>query len=326
MDPESGGMMTAVCHSPGFKPMESHIEVVLASDVNYVMPMSVVLASAAMNCSEDRLLKIHIIEKGYSESLKERVKESLNQVRPSNLQLHWYPVSLEGLSDLPIVQSHLSLMTYSRLLLPQLLPKTVRLALYLDCDVLVEGDLSELWDEHKPQKALGAVRDRIGSVGSLGGLSNFQELRISPDTPYFNAGVLFINVEAWREEAIGNRVFDYLRKYNSILQFEDQEALNAVLYDSWTELPQRWNQQIVPRYFRRGSDVALPNLIENGIIHFITSEKPWIPGCEYSERRRFYEYLDRTDWRGWRTKTHHEIYVRSKRALGDLWRLARRKS
>lgn len=302
------------------------IDIVLAADANYAMPMSVVLTSAAINCCEHRVLNIHIIEKDYSEALKQRVKESLDQVRPNNLRLHWYPVISESLYGLPIVQSHINLMTYSRLLLPWLLPPTVNRALYLDCDVLVEGDLSELWDEYIPDKALGAVRDRIGLVSNEGGLSNYQELKIQPDTPYFNAGVLFFNVEKWREDSISERVFAYLKKASGILQFEDQEALNAVLHDDWSEMPGRWNQQIVPRFFRAGSSVALPNLIEGGIIHFITGEKPWLAGCEYVERQRFYDYLDRTDWRGWRIKRRQELYVRSKRTFGDVWRALKGKS
>lgn len=302
------------------------IDIVLAADAKYAMPMSVVTSSAAINCAEDRLLRIHIIEEGYDEELKKRVRDSLHKVRSSNLQLCWYSVMTESISDLPIVQSHINLMTYARLLLPQLLPTTVQRALYLDCDVLVEGDISQLWDECKPQKALGAVRDRIGLVCNLGGLSNYRELNISPDVPYFNAGVLMFNVEKWRKDSISERVFEYLRKNNNILQFEDQEALNAVLHDDWIEMSTRWNQQIIPRSLRRGSGVALPNLIEGGILHFITSEKPWIAGCDYVERRRFYNYLDMTEWRGWRVQSRQELYVRSKRALGDLWRSLKQKA
>ncbi len=283
------------------------------------MPMSVVMTSAAINCSEDTLLNIHVIEDGYDNKLKQRVTDSLNKVRAQNLKIYWYPVNTESISDLPVVQSHINLMTYSRLLLPQLLPPTVKQALYLDCDILVEGDIAELWIGYESKKALGAVRDRIEKVSSKGGLSNYQDLNITAETPYFNAGVLMFNVEKWRSESISQRVFEYLRKYSHLLQFNDQEALNAVLHDDWSEMPSKWNQQIVPRYFRNGSPVALPNQIQGGIIHFITGEKPWIAGCEYVERQLFFEYLDRTDWRGWKVKRREELYVRGKRALGNVW-------
>jgi lipopolysaccharide biosynthesis glycosyltransferase len=299
------------------------IHVVLAADANYAMPLSVVMVSAAINCSSDRHLCIHVIESDYDDELKHRVTSALTKARPENLSVHWYPVLSEELSDLPIVQSHISLMTYSRLLIPQLLPSTVHRALYLDCDVLVEGDIAQLWDESVSEKALCAARDRIGCVGNQGGLSNYQELNISADTPYFNAGVLLLNLDKWRRESISQHVFRYLRRYNSLLRFEDQEALNAVLHDDWSEISVRWNQQILPRFFRAGSNVALPNLIENGIIHFITGEKPWLAGCEYVERKRFYAYLDRTNWCGWRIKRRDELYVRSKRVMGDLWRSLR---
>lgn len=299
---------------------DNGIHIVVAADANYAMPMSVVLLSVASNCSIERHLSIHILECGFDLQLKHRVEKSIAQVRTSALMIYWHAVLPELISDLPIVQGHINPMTYARLLIPQLLPLSVTLALYLDSDLVVEGDVAELWDSFRADQALGAVRDRISVCGNKGGLSNYLQLGIRPDAPYFNAGVLMFNVHKWRQDSISHRVFTYLKECGDLVRFEDQEALNAVLHDDWVELNERWNQQITPRSLRNGSDVALPNLTPRGILHFITSEKPWMPGCEYIERRYFYSYLDLTDWKGWRLRRRQELYTRGRRTLGDVRR------
>lgn len=299
---------------------DSTIHVVLASDEKYAMPMSVVICSAAFNCAPDRLLRFHIIESGFSEESKQRVHRSLTGVRSRNAQIDWYPVAMKSIADLTIVHSHMNSLIYARLLAPRLLPPDVDWALYIDSDVVVEGDVSELWDAYKSEKSLSAVRDRIGLVSQPGGLINFEQLGIDPGTPYFNSGVMLINVARWREQSISEKVFSYLRSHGHLLQAGDQDGLNAILHNDWLEIPGRWNQQIVPRALRGGSDVALPNRVEGGILHFITGEKPWAPGCEYIERQHFYDCLDKTDWRGWRIPLWRESYFLSRRALGKLRR------
>ena len=51
------------------------------------------------------------------------------------------------------------------------------------------------------------------------------------------------------------------------------------------------------------------------LIHFVTSEKPWLPACAYEERKYFFQVLDRTEWAGWRVPLWKEAYVRLKRAI-----------
>jgi lipopolysaccharide biosynthesis glycosyltransferase len=308
-------------NNPGGQSLQdASIDIVLAADRNYAMPMCVAICSTAINCAAEKLLRFHVIESGFGLELKQRISDSLNRIRPINSKIYWYPLASELVADLAIVQGHINSTAYSRLLIPQLLSPTITRALYLDSDLVVEGNISELWEGYKFEKALGAVRDRIGTVGALGGLSNYSQLGISPDQPYFNSGVLLLNVAKWREQSISERVFAYLRSYKHLLQFEDQEGLNAILHNDWDEIPKKWNQQIVPLSLRSRPDVALNNSIEGGIIHFITSEKPWSPGCKYLERQRFFHYLDKTDWQGWRVPLWREMFARSKRVLSDMRR------
>jgi lipopolysaccharide biosynthesis glycosyltransferase len=128
-----------------------------------------------------------------------------------------------------------------------------------------------------------------------------------------------MNLERWRREDISRRVFEYLRTHRAIIQLNDQEAMNAVLWDDWGKLDYRWNWQIIWRGYRIGTHrpTWTPPTSNKSIIHFITAEKPWLPGCDYEERRFFYEYLDRTAWAGWRVSALQELAGRTRRTIGD---------
>jgi lipopolysaccharide biosynthesis glycosyltransferase len=209
--------------------------------------------------------------------------------------------------------------TFVRLLIPQLLPAHVEKALYLDCDMVVRDDLSELWDIPVGERALLAARDTIGTVSNQAGLSNYQELGIPADAKYFNAGVLVMNLKKWRTCGTSERLLSYMRKHSAIIKHADQEVLNAVLFDDWGELDYRWNWQITWRGVRIGTHERewSPNTTRKSIVHFITGEKPWLPGCDYEEKKYFFEYLDRTEWAGWRVPWMREVYGRSIRSISD---------
>jgi lipopolysaccharide biosynthesis glycosyltransferase len=293
--------------------------VALASDARYAMPLTVAICSAAANCNKERRLIFYVIHDGITPSLQKKAETSLAATRFPNARIEWVSVAIDQFRDLKLSQSYFSRMIYARLLIPFVLPPVVEKVLYLDCDVVVEGDLAALWDFDLGEKALLAVRDRIGSVSSVGDLQNYRELGIAPDTKYLNSGVLLMNLRKWRDTKISERVLDYLKRHTELMQM-DQEGLNAILFDDWGELPFRWNWQIPWRMHRRGRRKMqwVPEDNVKHIIHFTTAEKPWLAGCDVEEKRHFFEYLDRTEWAGWRVPFVKEVFGRSRRLVGDI--------
>jgi lipopolysaccharide biosynthesis glycosyltransferase len=292
------------------------IQVVFAADGNYAMPLAVAICSVAANCDSRRQLVFTVIQRGIVPDLQEKVEHSLQRTGFPNARIDWMEAKEELVSNLRIVHRYLTSVIYARLLLPDLLPVEVDKALYLDSDIVVREDLAELWDTDIGERSVFAARDRIGVVSALGGLVNYQELGIPAEAKYFNSGVLLLNLKKWRESSTGQHILKYLRTHQEILQMGDQDGLNAVLFDDWGELEFRWNWQIIPRMHRQGEmNCWAPESDRKSIVHFITSEKPWLPGCEYEERRFFFEYLEKTEWAGWRIPFTKEIYVRLKRVL-----------
>lgn len=179
--------------------------------------------------------------------------------------------------------------TYFRLLLPDLVPKTRHKALYLDADLLVNADLGRLFDTPLEGHAAAAVHSLMcPHVVCISGILNFAELGLPPETPYFNAGVVLMDLDQWRKDRIGAEAIAYVERNRKHLNLFDNDALVAGLTGRWKKVDRRWNVE----------HTAPPE--EAFINHFIMRNKPWHPGYRHPSRDRWFEVLDRTAWTGWR--------------------------
>jgi lipopolysaccharide biosynthesis glycosyltransferase len=287
------------------------IIVVLAADNKYVIPLTVTLYSLLSNLSSERPIVLYVIDGGIEWWNKIRINQSLSKTK-ANFDLKYLnPKKYESQIRNLRIGSHITRATYYRLLLPYLLDENINQVIYLDSDILIIENLSKLWNTPLKDRYLLAVQDMgIPYVSSLNGLSNYQELEISPEQKYFNAGVLFINLQKWRADNIGVKVIDFIKTNREKIRWFDQEGLNAIVAGKWGELDPRWNQMAKIHLYSSWeespfSEEIYQNVINNPyIIHFSSQIKPWYfkvtYKCPYEDL--FFEYLDHTAWQGWRPK------------------------
>ena len=116
------------------------------------------------------------------------------------------------------------------------------------------------------------------------GIRKYIELGLDPEMPYFNSGVMVLNLDAWREQNISNQAFEYIRTYHAYMNFHDQEALNVVLRGRWGELDPRWNVSSAiynidmwpDSEFKQFIKPQLTDLLNDShITHFTGRSKPW---------------------------------------------------
>lgn len=268
------------------------LAIACAADANYALPLAVMLQSLGANLAQGRTANVYILSDGLTAGLQARVEASVS----SNLFLHWRPA---GPLDphLPL-WGRMSATTYQKLLLPDWLPSTLPRVLWLDCDMLVLGNVAELWDATPatPAIALAVTDERVPLVSSRFGVAAWRELGLPAQAPHFNAGLLLVDLPAWRAHNVLARSLDYLRRFRDRVYFWDQEALNATLCGHWQPLPHRWNCH--PSH-------ASPN-DPPGILHFTGNLKPWLFAGTTPTRQLYREYLNRTAWvdtplpRSWR--------------------------
>jgi lipopolysaccharide biosynthesis glycosyltransferase len=134
---------------------------------------------------------------------------------------------------------------------------------------LVKGDLSPLFAIDVGDAAFAAVTDV--AIKTTDSESSGVRDRSRP-RPYFNGGVLVIDIPRWRSSGLGERALQYATATDEPLPWVDQDALNAVAGE-WRELDYVWNFQSAqlsaqdPRLYRRAA-----------VVHF-TGQKPWRGSC-----------------------------------------------
>ncbi|MAM57294.1 MAG: hypothetical protein CMN25_08165 [Salinicola sp.] len=248
---------------------QGRVSLVLASDENYALWMGVVIFSCLDKTARPELLDFYILDAGISPSTKSRL-ESL--VADYQATLTWIVPDKKRFQGFPLKRYGIA--TYYRLAVASLVPSHLNKIIYLDCDLLVARDIVELWQSPLDGNIIGAV----------------ENLGVSPKDididrqDYFNAGVLLIDLAAWRDSNIEASLFERMDTLNERLQYLDQDVLNLVFRHRWTRLPLCWNLQ--PSAWSKVEknktvQTGYPHqefvtaLREPGIIHFLAKSKPW---------------------------------------------------
>jgi lipopolysaccharide biosynthesis glycosyltransferase len=291
--------------------MNDPVHVAAACDENYAMPLAAMLASIGASLSEQRRVVVHVLESGLVDQTRLRIERRLDP----KLQLNWIPIDVSRLSSLQATLRRfdtVSLQSYYRLLLPEVLSSQLQKVIYLDCDLVVNHDLSELWDLDVSSTCLLAVPELIAGsrfVSSRAGIRLYRELGLPADLRIFNSGVMVLNLQKWRALRIAQRALVYLREAGPYLQWHDQEAINAIAAGDWRALDPRWN--VTMHAFRGTSDRAkhAAAINDSFILHYNSAIKPWHLNFRFSGAKLFFHHIDRTDWTGWRPMppTHRHV-------------------
>ncbi len=294
------------------------------------------LRSAACHVGGGRSLKAFVVDDGIPPDDKQRVVDSM----PANASVSWIEPVRENFKGLPL-WGRMPITTYDKLMVAEFLPADVHRAIWLDCDMLVLADLSELSTRPFDHSSTLAVQDvLVPLVSSRFGVSGYREMRMDPGAPYFNAGVLVIDVDAWRREHVSESGLEYLRKFRDSVFFWDQEALNAALVGRWSALEPTWNwSATLDRLSRPSERLRPPKHGEGRVVHFNGSLKPWLIDDIAGLGIPYFEYLDGTAWAGWRptqtlrssllgwygsSRVRRQLYPAEQWGIQLLWHLAHR--
>jgi hypothetical protein len=159
--------------------------------------------------------------------------------------------------------------TYLRLALPAAFEGQYDRVLYLDSDIFVQGgDFRALLDVDLGERAVAAVRDNTQWRTPGRRPEEFRRLGL-PAAPYFNAGVLLLDVAAYNRQAVLGRCLAFAAAHPGALLRNDQSLLNLVLQEDWAELAPCWNWQ-----YTRAS-MLYEATTGAHVIHFIGGKKPW---------------------------------------------------
>lgn len=278
------------------------MNIVCATDDNFVQHCSIMLVSLLVNNKD---VEVYVLTEGLKAENKEILIE---EVERYNGKIHFCIVDTSIVEKFPMPKigglNHISRATYYRLLIADLLPKTVHKAIYLDCDMIINHSIEDLWNTNLTGYAM-AVSLQIGfgyEAERLGYPINYG---------YFNAGMNVINLDYFRKNNISQMLIDYIATNYKKIKFHDQDALNGVLFNKTIHVMPQWNMTSVAYVYqleKRGDrkDGVLINGYENEkknvkehlhdpyILHYVSKPKPWQKGCVHPLFYMYFAYAKKT--------------------------------
>lgn len=214
--------------------MSEHISIVFSSDENYKYPLMLSIFSALVNKNESSVYDfVILVPNEFSEKTKETIKELLKSYNNVNLSF----INMEDkYANANINAQHITKPTYYRLSLPELLQ--VDKCLYLDVDIIVCRDLSELYNTDLKENYIAGVK-AAGYFSKTESIEKKAEmLEIDNINTYVNAGVLLMNLDRMRKDSL-TQIFDELVENN--YKDQDQDIINKVCFGRTIVLPPKYN-------------------------------------------------------------------------------------
>ncbi|WP_260317293.1 glycosyltransferase family 8 protein [Lactobacillus johnsonii] len=245
--------------------------IVLNGDYGYLDEIETTIKSIIFNNKE---VKIYVINPDIPHEWFINLNQYLNQI---GSQIVDKKINQEYLNDVNSTFRGIKNIAFARILIPKLINENK--VLYLDCDIVVDANLDELFNIDLENKWVCGVRDyQVPSE--------------------FNSGVLLINNKKWKESNIVSSLLERAKAPN--LRNGDQTVINEVFKDKIEELDLSYNYQIGFEKAAFWGNLQkttqfLDKVKKPKIIHFITEDKPFNLVSTVSLRNKWWHYR-RLEW------------------------------
>ena len=313
------------------------LEAVYASNEGYARHLGTSMCSLFDKNRDFGDIRVYVLSMGISQESKERllkIAESFGrEVTFLNLD------DLRERFDYEIDTGGFDISIMLRLFMGEMLPEETDRVLYLDCDTVVLRSLRKLWQENLQGTILGAVMEPTiyPMVKASVGLSRTE--------PYYNSGVLLVNLKGWREEGVQQKLLDFWKEKGGKLFASDQDVINGTLKGRIHTLMPGYNFFTNYRYFTYGTLIghdasyrAVPKTQftlakrHPAIVHYMGDERPWVAGNLNHYRRAYEKYLAMTPWAGTQKEKGKRLYMLAYHALDYItaicppvrWEISRR--
>lgn len=304
------------------------MKVLYTCDNNYVWLMGISAISLFETNQHLQELTVYLLGENISLENKEELKKIGDKYRRK--------VEIIDVPKLNIPPSLISarwpLSAFTRLFSGIILPDDVEKVLYLDCDTIIMGDISELDSvEFNGNIAMG-VKDGIsGAYKKNIGLHN--------DSPYYNAGVFLLDVNALRKVNINEKIEQYMNKYVDYTNYADQDILNGIFNGKIGELNARFNVMTIDVVhtfeeilaLRRPTNFYTKSELENAIIspaiiHYTTNMlviRPWFSNTDHPFASEFRKYMEMSTWKD-RKLDEMVLNSRDAKVIGMIMKLPKK--
>lgn len=291
------------------------MNIVYVATDSYLSMLGISMYSLLENTHNIAELKINVLSPDFSEKSKKILTDMCETYK---VDINFYSLKdFEKSFGFTLNTAGFHPVIVARLLLTDFLPIDMNKVLYLDCDVIINGDISELDRIELPDNIAFAAVPELAMPPA-----QKKNIGLNVDEQYFNSGVLLINLDYWRKHNLKDQFINYYASANGKLMYADQDILNHCCKGHIRPLSHRYNLapmlKYFPRFFIKSYQPAYyckdkeeyKDILKNpSIIHFLGDERPWMRG-NYNPYRKEYEYYKKKSlWKNEALIPGKEIYL-----------------
>lgn len=263
------------------------IPVFFSIDDGYAPFLAVAVDSLIKNSSKDRNYRIIVLYQNVSEENISKICSLAKGQDNVKIDFVMMESGMEKITDRMSNRlrcDYFTLTIYFRLFIPAMFPQYDK-GIYIDSDVVISGDIAELYDIELGDNYIGACNDL--SVADVPELVRYMENAVGvKKEEYINSGVLLMNLAALREAKLDEHFLSLLSEYHFDCIAPDQDYLNALCNGKIYYLDEKFD--------------AMPNdnkppLEDTVIIHYNLFSKPWCyDGIQYGDI--FWKYAEESGY------------------------------
>ena len=257
------------------------VAIAFVCDEGYVMQTAVAITSVIRNKAAESNYDIYIIGTGLSDSSV----ETFLSMRGRGVEISVIQAEIDAELYKQKNAESIYLVATKAALLKFEIPRILRRekVLYLDGDIIVMGDLSELFSVDLGDSYAAVVRD-LPQV-----LFDVPLIDVGIGRDYFNSGVMLLNLKQLRVENVREKLVDEKRRRSNDTLM-DQNVLNIVFKDRVLQLPMKYNvlyanlrrswkepgvverlNQLYGTSYRAAQDLRRDAVV----VHYSSKDKPW---------------------------------------------------
>ena len=266
--------------------MENNLNVIpifFAIDDGYIPFLAVALESLIENSSKQYYYSIKVLYTNISEENKKKInKYKRENVNIEFVDLNYY---IEKVKDKLYTRDYYTNTTYFRLFIANLYPQYNK-AIYLDSDIVVLGDIAELYNQDIGDNLVVAAPDDV--IQTIKVFQEYAEkvVGVADYRNYFNAGILLMNLDEFRKFNFQDK-FLYLLETIKFTVAQDQDYLNRLCKGKVKIIDKAWDKMPVANDDFDDKDLK--------IIHYNLADKPWhYDNIRYKDY--FWKYAKKTEY------------------------------
>ena len=255
------------------------IPVFFTIDDSYAPYMGIALTSIMAGASDDYDYEIVIMH----QELSEKNRSKLESMERPGFKLRFVAMEdeIRGITNRhcnKLRQDYFTLTIFFRLFIPEMFPEYDK-GIYLDSDIVVPGDIAELYEVDLGGNLIGACQDN--SIRDIPELIAYTDRGVGVGIDrYINSGVLLMNLKELRKRHLERRFLELLATYHFDNIAPDQDYLNVLCHGKITYLDASWDAMPVQ---------SKPPMENPRLIHYNLFAKPWCyDGIPYEDYFWYY--------------------------------------